>query len=79
MRETETTSYQVIFMPAGRRGAVTAGTTLLEAARQLGVGIESLCGGRMTCNKCLVRVETGHFPKHAIHSAPTHLSPHPAG
>ncbi len=75
MAESDNHACQLIFMPAGRRGTVTAGTTLLEAARQLGVGIESLCGGRVTCNKCLVRVETGHFARQAIHSTPDHLSP----
>jgi uncharacterized 2Fe-2S/4Fe-4S cluster protein (DUF4445 family) len=75
MAESDHNTCQVIFMPAGRRGTVTAGATLLEAARQLGVGIESLCGGRTTCNKCLVRVEAGHFAKHAIHSDPAHLCP----
>jgi len=66
---------QVVFMPSGRRGVVAAGTTVLEAARQLGVGIESICSGRLTCGKCKVRVENGHFAKHAITSAADHLTP----
>ena len=53
---------------------VAAGTTLLEAARQLGVGIEAICGGHETCNKCLVQVEVGEFPKHNLRSAAEHLS-----
>lgn len=65
----------VIFMPSGRRGRVPAGQTLLEAARQLGVDIESICGGRMTCNKCPVRLESGNFQKHGIISQDSHLSP----
>ena len=67
--------YQVIFMPSGRRGRVAAGTTALEAARQLGVQIESICGGHLTCKKCRVRVEEGNFPKHGIVSQSDHLSP----
>lgn len=65
----------VIFMPSGRRGRVPAGITLLEAARQLGVDIESICGGRMTCNKCRIRLEKGNFQKHGIISKESHLSP----
>jgi uncharacterized 2Fe-2S/4Fe-4S cluster protein (DUF4445 family) len=65
----------VIFMPAGRRGRVPAGTSLLDAARQLGVEIESICGGRLTCGKCKVRVESGPFQKHGIHSQTDHVSP----
>jgi uncharacterized 2Fe-2S/4Fe-4S cluster protein (DUF4445 family) len=54
---------------------VPRGASLLEAARSLGVEIESICGGRQTCGKCQVAVEEGHFAKHAITSAPSHLSP----
>jgi uncharacterized 2Fe-2S/4Fe-4S cluster protein (DUF4445 family) len=54
---------------------IPEGTTLLEAARQLGVGIEAICGGHETCNKCLVRVEAGEFPKHNLQSSATHLTP----
>ncbi len=62
-------------MPSGRRGSIEYGATVMEAARQLGVEIESICGGQMTCNKCLVRVEEGHFTKHGISSSADHLSP----
>ncbi len=65
----------VIFMPAGRRGRVTPGQSLLDAARQVGVEIESICGGRLTCGKCKVVVEHGRFPKHAITSTADHLTP----
>jgi len=62
-------------MPAGRRGRVPTGTPLLDAARQVGVEIESICGGRLTCGKCKVRVESGLFQKHGIHSQADHVSP----
>ena len=65
----------VIFMPSGRRGQVPTGTPLLEAARELGVGIESICSGRLTCGKCKVRVEEGQFAKHGVTSAADHLTP----
>ncbi|HHY56287.1 MAG TPA: DUF4445 domain-containing protein [Chloroflexi bacterium] len=56
-------------MPSGRRGHVPAGTSLLDAARELGVGIESICSGRLTCGKCKVRIEEGHFAKHGVTSS----------
>jgi len=66
---------QLALMPSGRRGKVPRGTDLLTAARQLGVELESICGGRQTCGKCQVIVEEGHFPKHKITSTTDHLSP----
>ncbi|RMF00307.1 MAG: DUF4445 domain-containing protein [Chloroflexi bacterium] len=61
-------------MPSGRRGRVTRGQTVLDAARRMGVEIESICGGRLTCGKCKIRVEAGNFPKHGVESSPDHLS-----
>ena len=65
----------VIFMPSGRRGRVPHGTSLLDAARQVGVEIESICGGRLTCGKCQVQVEIGSFAKHGILSKDENVSP----
>ena len=64
----------VIFQPSGRRGHVPDGTSLIEAARQLGVDIESLCGEKMVCGKCIVRIEQGLFEKYGIASDPGHVS-----
>lgn len=64
----------VIFMPSGRRGNVPAGTSLLDAARDMGVEIESICGGKLTCGKCLVDVQDGVFAKHGITSDKAHVS-----
>jgi uncharacterized 2Fe-2S/4Fe-4S cluster protein (DUF4445 family) len=66
---------QVIFTPSGRRGRVPAGTTVLDAARSLGVDIDSVCGGRGICGRCAVTPAFGEFAKHGITSAATHLSP----
>ena len=68
-------NYQVIFMPSGRRGQIQHGETLLDGAQKIGVALESICNGRQTCGKCKIRVESGYFDKHGIHSAITHLSP----
>ncbi len=67
-------SYQIIFLPSGRRGTAKDGESLLDAARRLGVDIESICGGRLTCAKCKVRIEDGAFPKHGIRSGPAHVT-----
>ena len=65
---------QVALMPAGRRGSVARGTNLLQAARALGVELESICGGRQTCGKCQIVVHEGHDQKHALNSAAASLS-----
>ncbi len=65
----------VVFTPSGRRGRFTPGTTVLEAARRLGVDIDSVCGGRGICGRCQVEVSEGEHAKHAIVSAAAHLSP----
>jgi uncharacterized 2Fe-2S/4Fe-4S cluster protein (DUF4445 family) len=74
-KEEQDATYQVILMPSGRRGKVKRGTNLLRAAEEIGVELESICGGRQTCGKCQVIVESGYFPKHGISSYSDHLSP----
>ncbi len=68
-------SHQLILMPSGRHGEIRHGTTVLDGARQLGIELESICGGRQTCGKCLVAPEYGKFAKHGITSDAAHLSP----
>ena len=51
--------YQIEFEPVGRRGACRADESLLEAARQLGVDLISLCGGVGVCERCRIQVLTG--------------------
>jgi uncharacterized 2Fe-2S/4Fe-4S cluster protein (DUF4445 family) len=65
----------IVFLPSGRRGRFPIGTSVLQAARDLGVDIDSICGGRGICGRCLVAVETGAFSKFGIESRPEHLSP----
>ena len=64
----------VIFMPSGKRGIVQHGTSILDAARQLDVDIDSVCGGRAMCGKCQVQPTFGEFSKHQIISAQNNLS-----
>lgn len=65
----------VLFMPSGRRGRFPIGMPLLDAARQLGVYVESVCGGRGLCGRCQIEVAEGQFAKHAITSRADHLGP----
>ncbi|HCV88966.1 MAG TPA: drug:proton antiporter, partial [Alphaproteobacteria bacterium] len=62
------TDIKIVFTPSGRQGHVPAGTTVLQAARTLGVDIDSVCGGRALCGRCQVDVGTGEFAKHGITS-----------
>jgi len=57
----------VIFTPSGKRGRVPVGTPVLQAARQLGVDLDSVCGGRGICSKCQITPGFGDFPKHGVH------------
>jgi uncharacterized 2Fe-2S/4Fe-4S cluster protein (DUF4445 family) len=56
----------VVFTPSGRAGEVSDGTTVLAAARQLGVDLDSVCGGRGICGHCQVVPSIGTFAKWQI-------------
>ncbi len=58
----------VVFTPSGRQGNVPAGSTALEAARALGVDLDTVCGGRGICGRCQVAPSFGEFAKHGITS-----------
>ncbi|MEX6500653.1 ASKHA domain-containing protein [Pseudomonas zhanjiangensis] len=64
----------VVFTPSGRRGRFPVGTPVLEAARALGVDIDSVCGGRGLCGRCQVDLCEGNFAKHGVESLASHLS-----
>jgi uncharacterized 2Fe-2S/4Fe-4S cluster protein (DUF4445 family) len=65
----------VVFTPSGKRGNFPVGTPLLQAARSLGVDIDSVCGGRGLCGRCQVLVAEGEFAKHGLTSSSNSLSP----
>ena len=71
---TQTDDVKIVFTPSGRQGQVAKGTNLLQAARQLGVDVDSVCGGRAMCGRCQVNVGDGSFAKHGIESSKAHLS-----
>ena len=60
--------------PIGRRGRFLKGTTILQAARSLGVDLDSVCGGRAMCGRCQIELSTGTFAKHGVESRQQHLS-----
>ncbi len=61
--------HTVIFQPSGRQGKVTTGMTIIQASRQLGVDIETICGEKQVCGKCKVKIENS-----GIGSSIGHLS-----
>ncbi len=65
---------KVVFTPSGKRGHFPVNTPVLEAARALGVDIDSVCGGRAICGRCQVLCAEGEFSKHEIVSDAKNLS-----
>mmetsp|Transcript_23292 Transcript_23292/g.40282 ORF Transcript_23292/g.40282 Transcript_23292/m.40282 type:complete len:681 (-) Transcript_23292:3206-5248(-) len=64
----------VVFTPSGKRGHFAVGTPILTAARQLGVDLDSVCGGRGICSKCQITPSYGEFSKHGVTVADDALS-----
>ena len=64
----------VIFTPSGKRGRFAKGTPVLQAARALGVDLDSVCGGRGICSKCQITPSFGEFAKHGLKSGADHLA-----
>ena len=52
-------SHKIDFQPVGRRGESSGESTLLDAARQMGVGLSGVCGGHGKCRACKVRLLEG--------------------
>src|ERR1700686_2926493 len=68
------TDAMIVFTPSGKRGRFELGTSLLAAARSLGVDIDSVCGGRALCTRCQVLIAEGEFAKHNVRSSAQNLS-----
>jgi len=66
---------RVIFQPSGRRGKIRKGVSVVEASRELGVDIETLCGEKKVCGKCKIRIEEGFFQKFGITSSMRNVTP----
>jgi len=54
-----TSTFEIDFEPIGKRVDVAPGTDLLDAARQAGIGLASVCGGEGTCGRCRVVIMSG--------------------
>jgi len=63
----------VVFTPSGKRGSFDIGTSVLQAARDLGVDLDSVCGGRGLCGRCQIVCSEGEFSKHQVRSSRDHL------
>jgi uncharacterized 2Fe-2S/4Fe-4S cluster protein (DUF4445 family) len=61
MEETKKKKYTVRFEPSGLKTEVAGGTVLLDAARQAGIYLSSICGGDGYCGKCKVIIDQGQF------------------
>ena len=52
---------KVVFLPASQTIDVNQGTSLLDAARQAGIELDTPCGGEGSCGTCIVRIESGNY------------------
>jgi len=59
---TKMRHYNVTFEPDGKRVSIHAGATLLEAAGQAGIILDTICGGKGICKKCVVNLRRKASP-----------------
>ena len=57
--------FDLTFQPDGLKITAPAGTTIMEAANRAGIIIDAVCGGKGTCNKCLVEITGSTEPVRA--------------
>ncbi len=65
----------VVFTPSGKRGSFAPGTEVLQAARSLGVDLDSVCGGRGICGRCKIAGAQVEPTSREPGSGPDSLSP----
>ncbi|HLD35676.1 MAG TPA: 2Fe-2S iron-sulfur cluster binding domain-containing protein, partial [Planctomycetota bacterium] len=58
----------ITFSPSAKTVQVVQGTSILDAAREAGLHIQSVCGGDGVCGKCRVIIKSGK-----VESPPTGL------
>ncbi|OQY02012.1 MAG: hypothetical protein B6I22_14015 [Desulfobacteraceae bacterium 4572_123] len=73
--ERKTPTPFVTFEPSGRRGHVNPGTTIIEAAQNIGADIQNVCGGQAQCGKCKVRIIESTSGNNGKSSSTKNLSP----
>lgn len=74
MSDDASTDPLVVFTPSGARGNFPVGTPIAQAARQLGVDIDSICGGNGMCGRCQVDIGDGDFALHGLISGLDNVS-----
>jgi len=52
-------SIKIFFRPMNREVIIKKGSTLLDAAREAGIRLENICGGKGQCGKCKVILNKG--------------------
>jgi uncharacterized 2Fe-2S/4Fe-4S cluster protein (DUF4445 family) len=52
--------FKITFKPDGSQILIHAGATILDAASQAGIILNTVCGGKGLCRKCLVNIEPAH-------------------
>lgn len=68
------TPHKLVLLPSGKQTTVAHNATVLDAVSQVGIGLESICGTRQTCGKCVVTPEFGDFSVYGIISNVSSLS-----
>ncbi len=56
-------AHTVIFTPSGLRTEAQDGQTVYDVALEVGVDIQSICGGKGLCKRCQVEIDTGKHAK----------------
>jgi len=64
--------FKVTLQPSGKRGAIHEEKTILGTSRELGVQIESLCGGEKTWGKCKAKLLEGELSSFTDEQAKMH-------
>jgi uncharacterized 2Fe-2S/4Fe-4S cluster protein (DUF4445 family) len=49
--------FTISFKPDDRKISIHSGATLMDAAGQAGIILNTICGGKGTCKKCLIKLE----------------------
>jgi uncharacterized 2Fe-2S/4Fe-4S cluster protein (DUF4445 family) len=57
IRDTKMKHFTISFKPDGKQISIHSGATLMEAAGQAGIILNTFCGAQGTCKKCLVNIE----------------------
>lgn len=64
--QPDTKTVQIKFQPMGQSFTVPYNETLFEVAAQVGVEVDTVCGGNGSCGKCKVRFEDNPPPAQPI-------------